>query len=468
MARVKLTAGRVRDFELTGEQNQAFLWDSDAPGLAVRATRGAKAYIFQGRLNGKVFRVTIGDARSWGIDEARQEARRMQTLVDQGIDPRQQKADRIAEAEAKRAAEVQRETTVGEAWAEYVTARWPKWSEVSRKAHEQVMKPGGEPRPKQGRRRGDSDKTLPGMLYALAGLRLADLGPDEVQALMEVNNARGKTQAALAFRMLRAFLNWCAEHKAYMDLVSLSACKDRAVRDQVQRVKAKDDVLQREMLRPWFEQVRQLSSPVTSAYLQMLLLTGARSTELAELTWDEVNIRWGAANIRDKVESWRRLAITPYVMHLLQELKRINETKPPEWRILHGKRIKNDLEGWEPSPWVFPSKTSKSGHIEAVSKAHRQVTVAAGLPDISQHGLRRSFGTMAEWADVPPGAIAQIMGHKPSALAEKHYRVRPLSLLREWHTKIEAWMLAEAGIEQPKPAELPELHVVQNGNVTAA
>jgi hypothetical protein len=42
------------------------------------------------------------------------------------------------------------------------------------------------------------------------------------------------------------------------------------------------------------------------------------------------------------------------------------------------------------------------------------------------------------------------MGHKPSAIAEKHYRRRPLDLLRVWHTKIEGWILEQAGIEQPK------------------
>jgi hypothetical protein len=38
------------------------------------------------------------------------------------------------------------------------------------------------------------------------------------------------------------------------------------------------------------------------------------------------------------------------------------------------------------------------------------------------------------------------MGHKPSATAEKHYKVRPLDLLRMWHVKIEAWTLEQAGI----------------------
>ena len=69
------------------------------------------------------------------------------------------------------------------------------------------------------------------------------------------------------------------------------------------------------------------------------------------------------------------------------------------------------------------------------------------------HGLRRSFGTLAEWVECPAGIAAQIMGHKPSATAEKHYRRRPLDLLRQWHSKIEGWILEQAGIEQPREGE---------------
>jgi hypothetical protein len=54
--------------------------------------------------------------------------------------------------------------------------------------------------------------------------------------------------------------------------------------------------------------------------------------------------------------------------------------------------------------------------------------------------------TLSEWCEVPTGVVAQIMGHKPSAIAEKHYRRRPLDLLRSWHVKIEAWILEQAGI----------------------
>uniref|UniRef100_UPI00211B9480 hypothetical protein n=1 Tax=Klebsiella pneumoniae TaxID=573 RepID=UPI00211B9480 len=38
-------------------------------------------------------------------------------------------------------------------------------------------------------------------------------------------------------------------------------------------------------------------------------------------------------------------------------------------------------------------------------------------------------------------------GHKPSATAEKHYKRRPLDLLRVHHERIEAWVLEQAGVE---------------------
>jgi hypothetical protein len=60
--------------------------------------------------------------------------------------------------------------------------------------------------------------------------------------------------------------------------------------------------------------------------------------------------------------------------------------------------------------------------------------------------------------------VAQIQGHKPSATAERHYKRRPLDLLRLHHERIEAWMLEHAGIEFAAPTEddegKPPLQVV--------
>jgi hypothetical protein len=83
---VKFTNGKVQGFSCTGKK-PVFLYDSGAKGLGLRATPGAKVFIYQGRLNNKTLRFKIGDVSTWTLDEARQEATKIQAMVDQGIDP---------------------------------------------------------------------------------------------------------------------------------------------------------------------------------------------------------------------------------------------------------------------------------------------------------------------------------------------------------------------------------------------
>lgn len=77
----------------------------------------------------------------------------------------------------------------------------------------------------------------------------------------------------------------------------------------------------------------------------------------------------------------------------------------------------------------------------------------APLGTATLHGLRRSFKSLTEWLEIPAGAVARIMGHKPSATAEKHYTVRPLDLMRIHHERIEAWMLEQAGVQSDAKTE---------------
>ena len=104
-----------------------------------------------------------------------------------------------------------------------------------------------------------------------------------------------------------------------------------------------------------------------------------------------------------------------------------------------------------------------SGAAGAMSKPHKPHSIAcavAGIDGLTLHGLRRSFKSLTEWLEIPAGVVAQIMGHKPSATAEKHYTVRPLDLLRVHHEKIEAWILEQAGIVFDAKAAPGALRVV--------
>lgn len=435
-SRIRLTLDRIRKLAPPTGSQAVYVFDDDPKQLSVRVTpAGAKSFVFAGKLNRAPLRVTIGDVKVWALDDARTEARRLQGLIDQGIDPRQEKADKLAAIVAKQAESARQEVTVGEAWAAYVLARSHKWGESSQRDHAQAIKPGGE-RITRGRKAGQGEYTLPGMVHPLLLVRLLDLTPARITAWMQDNNARGATQAAKIFRLVRAFLGWCAERPEYSGIVCPDACRTSEVKDHVRAVKAKGDSLQREQLPLWFKHVRALRNPVHAAYLQTLLLTGPRREELTALRWEDVDFQWKTVTIKDKVEGQRIIPLTPYVAALLASLPRRNE-------------------------WVFSSPSAESGRLQEPLKPHKNAMEAAGLPPFTLHDLRRSFGTLAEWVECPVGVVAQIQGHKPSALAEKHYRRRPIDLLRMWHVKIEAWILEQAGIEQPAEEQAAGLRVVK-------
>ena len=348
------------------------------------------------------------------------EATRLKTLTDQSIDPRQQKKERKAAAEAASLQEAQKSLTFGEAWQRYIDTRKAKWGEHHLRNHLYMAQPGGQAR-KRGRRKGQPATIVPGPLHCLLAKRLADLDAHAVKDWLQPLAESTPTQAAQTYRALHAFIAWCADQPAYRNVVHADACNRRLARDILPKAKAKTDSLQREQLQGWFQEVRKIGNPVIAAYLQALLLTGARREEMAHLRWDGVDFQWNSITIHDKVEGKRTIPLTPYLAHVLSNLPRRNE-------------------------WVFSSPTAASGRLQGPRINHNKALTAAGLPGISMHGLRRSFSSLTEWIECPVGVVAQIMGHKPSATAEKHYKVRPLDLLRMWHTKIEAWILEQAGI----------------------
>ena len=420
MAKVKFTAGRVDGFRCEVGKSQSFLWDAAAPGLGLRATaNGAKSYMFQAKLNGQAIRITIGAPGTWTIQDAQAEARRLKVIIDNGQDPRLQKAEVQADQVAKREASRHTAAPAMAAWDVYLKARTPRWSARSLLEHERLNDAGGKAKTR-GRKTGESDTTLPGILRSLLTLPLKKIDAERIRQWLQ-DEVHRPTVAMSAFVRLRAFLNWCITKPEYKGQAHADACATRTARDELPKPSAKDDCLQREQLALWFGAVRKISNPVISTYLQSLLITGARREELAGLRWDDVDFQWGSLTIRDKVERNRSIPLPPFVSHLLSSLPRRNQ-------------------------WVFSSPNAESGRIQEPRAAHNRALEAAALPHLTIHGLRRSFGTLSEWVECPAGVVAQIMGHKPSAIAEKHYIRRPLDLLRMWHVKIEVWMLEQAGI----------------------
>ncbi|MFZ2388023.1 MAG: integrase family protein [Polaromonas sp.] len=415
-----LTAGLIERLTCPAGKLQAFMRDAKAPGLRVRVTvAGAKSYVFEAKLNRQTIRRTIGDVRAWSIEAARNEANRLRVTLDAGTDPREVERQQQADKAIKASAAAAHAVTVGEAWTAYLEARRPQWGERHYQDHETLSKAGGEIAKRGTRGRG---VTIAGPIYPLLVLSLRELDAPTIEAWAAREAKTRPTPARLAWRCLKAFLGWCAEQPEYAPVLpSVNPAKTKKTREALGKAGIKQDALMREQLTVWFDAVRQIQNPVIAAYLQTLLLTGARPGEVLALRWDEINIKWRGLTIRDKVEGERVIPLTPYVSHLLHALPRRNE-------------------------WVFSSRTAVDGALTIPRKQHGEACAVAGIDGMTLHGLRRSFKSLTEWLEIPAGVVAQIMGHKPSATAEKHYTVRPLDLLRVHHEKIEAWILEQAGI----------------------
>ena len=436
LKRVKknFTAEVVASYQCETGKSQSIYWDAKTTGLGFRVTSaGARSYVFETSLNSNTIRMTIGDVSNYSITNARDAAISLKAMTNKGVDPRQVKADQIANDKAKiqfkkdiataEALQSKVESvTMCKAWLEYIAERKEakegkdnSWSNRHYQDHIKMIHAGGVQRKR-------SDKlTEAAPLASLAKLRLVDITRVKVTEWANTEAEKRPTQARLAFRLLRAFLSWCKIHETYSQIVTDNAAKNDVARKRLGKAQTKSDALQREQLPAWFAAVKEINNPVISAYLQTLLLTGRRREQIAELKWTDIDFKWNKITMNDKTERFAIIPLTPYVAHLLQSLPRRNE-------------------------YVFSSPTAKSGYLADPSGAHRKACAEACV-ELTLHGHRRSFASLTEWIEMPAGIAAQIQGHAPQGVREQNYIRRPLDLLRMWHVKIEAWVLEQADIK---------------------
>jgi integrase len=438
----ELSVGLIERLTCPAGATKAFLRDKDVSGLRVRVTStGVKAFVFEAKLNGKAISRTLGGFPLMSISDAKDKARDLaKTIKTDKQDPREldkqaeAKADAAATAAALKIASAKVEgMTIGEVWAVYVEERRPHWGELYYQEHFKKTTPGGTPY-KRGK-----GITVAGPLFPMMAIPLRELTSEMVEAWAEHEAKSRPTSARLGWRMLKVFLGWCEEQKAYAALMpAKNPAKTKKSREHLGRVNKRKDALQREQLPAWFDAVQKLDNSCVSAYLQIMLLTGARPGEIITMQWKNISTQWKSITIKDKINKVTRertIPLPPYIAHLLSTLPKRSE-------------------------WVFSSPTSATGHITEPNHANDRACAVAGIDELTLHGLRRSFKSASEWLDIPNGVRQNIMGHVAKS-TDEDYTIRPLDLLRLHHEKIEAWILEQAGIVFDAKAAPGALRVVQ-------
>jgi integrase len=257
--------------------------------------------------------------------------------------------------------------------------------------------------------------------------RLIDVTPDLTREWFTTQSKRSPVQAVRALTMLAGLLRWCATRREWRSMVNRDAARAAELADLLPPKVRRTDSIELAQLKPWFAGTDKLRSRMARAYLQALLLTGARREEMAALKWADVDFQWKKLSLADKVGERRVIPLTPYMAALIGALPR--ET----------------LSDGTPNPYVFASN-GKTGHIAEPRSPHEDVLADAAIPHVSIHALRRTFALTGEAAGAPAGAIAQVMGHRPSAVAEG-YKPRSIDALRPYLAKVERFILDLAGVE---------------------
>ncbi len=245
-----------------GKSTQAFYRDSVISGFGLRVTSGgAKSFIVEKRVDGRVKRKTLGRYGNLTVEQAKKEAQKFLGKVASGVDP-------IREGQEKRAKRI----TLNDAFQDYLSAR-------------KNLKP---------RTISDYKQCMNEMFKDWQSRPLSDISRDMVINRHAEFGARSPARSNNGMRVLRAVFNHAlqryqdASGKPFLVANPVDVLSHQRAWYKVER---RQTLIKDSQLKPWYEATMQLNNQTTRDYLHLVLLTGLRRTEAATITWDQVDFK---------------------------------------------------------------------------------------------------------------------------------------------------------------------------------
>lgn len=230
---------------------QKFLRDDKLRGFALRVTAsGAKTFVYEGRIHGRVRRITIGPYPALNVAVARQAALRLKAAIAQGRDPAQEK---VAERNV---------VTFGDLAKvfieDYAKAHKRTWSGDKRMIESYFVKWHGRP--------------------------LKEITTDEVFRLHQrLGKENGRYAANRAVALLRTMFN-LARDWGHLDGTNPAA------RVKFYHEEKRDRFLSPEELRRVNAALVDEPNPHWRAYFPLSLLLGTRRSELLSARWSDMDL----------------------------------------------------------------------------------------------------------------------------------------------------------------------------------
>ncbi len=354
--------------------------DGRGLGLRVRHTGEKTFYFYYSTTRGKRVKKKIGSANAMTLENAKSAAQELWNLVSEGEDPRELAKDG-------------KNLTFGVVFKEYYLSHAkgfaPKWRRQVERLYERFFEE-------------ELAETPIGILRRVDLMRCLEHAP----------TSNMKSQA---HRAISSVLSWCVD----MGYIERNPIKQMQLGH---RLKSRDRVLSDKEIASIWHATSVLRTPFPE-FVQMLILTGQRRSEVSEMKWAEINFEeslWRLPKGRTKNGYAQEVPLTPTMISVLDSLPKQQD-------------------------YVFASPTVEGRPIGGFSKPVRKLRDAQGIEHWVLHDLRRSLASGMARLGVQPHVIEAVIGHRTGA-------VSGLAAIYNRHTyedeKREALMLWDQHIQE--------------------
>jgi len=381
----------------------------DGGGLYLQVTgTGAKSWLFRYRLNGRSREMGLGPTHTVTLQEARQEAEKARKMLRDGVDPIEQRkairaAQRLEDAKA---------ITFQDCAERYIAAHEAAW--------------------KNEKHRWQWRSSLASYAYPTIGdLPVAGVDTGLVMRVLEpIWTTKTETASRLRGR-IEAVLDW-AKVRGYRDgenparwkghLQALLPAKGKVGR------RGHHEALPYDHVPAFLEELRAVGS-ISAKALEFLILTAARTTEVLNATWTEVDFDraiWTVPAERMKGGKEHRVPLPARAVDILEELRAVRR-----------------------GAFLFPGQ--KPGKPQS-NMSLLMLLRRMDRGDLTAHGFRSSFRDWAaERTHFPAEVCEQALAHAISSKVEAAYRRG--DLFEKRRKLMEAW----AAFATAKPADVVTL-----------
>ena len=356
----RLTDGIVKTLPTPPKGNK-ITYDAELPGFGARVTAaGSRAFVLGYRTaEGRERRITIGQYPAWSVKAAREEAKRLRRIVDSGGDP-------LGEEQAIRSA-----PTMADLCAEYEREHLPDKRGATQRNDRLMIR--REILPRFGRR------------------KVTDIKSSDIRAMhREISEDRTYT-ANRTLALLKRLFNfamhldrrWRGDNPAARIAMNYEERRERYLSlDELQRLTA--------VLADWPD--RQAADIV-----RMLLLTGARKSEVLAARWDQFDFaasKWIKPASSTKSKRTHEVLLSPAVLQLLNGIERTSEH-------------------------VFPG-SGKNGYRDDIKSQWPKITKAAKIADLRIHDLRHSHASFLVNSGFSLEVIKAVLGHQSITTTQRY------------------------------------------------